>query len=161
MNERQVAEAVEAWINETLPELEKSYPYVTAGKANLPDAMIDVQEKSISRGRGDERFPWGELQQRTLKVFDIQISLMVDRGDVATPEEREEADKLGTHQLQDFGDRLETALLGEPTLGDRVQMASPYCSFNYALPFVKYADGTKGRQMTFSMSVGELVDQED
>jgi len=161
VNEREVALAVEEWVNDVIPELVKSYPYVTAGKADLPDAMIDVQEKSIQRGKGDERFPWAELQQRSLKVFDIQISLMVDRGDVATPEEREKADEAGTVQLQEFGAALEEALLSQPTLGDRVQMASPYHSANYALPFVKYADGTRGRQMTMSMSVGELVDQED
>lgn len=161
MTEREVALAVEQWINEVIPALERSYPYVTAGKANLPDAMIDVQEKSITRGKGDERFPWAELQQRTLKVFDIQVSLMVDRGDVATPDEREKADELGTVQLQEFGAELEDALLSQPTLGDRVQMASPYHNANYALPFVKYADGTRGRQMTFSMSVGELVDLEE
>lgn len=155
MYEQEVALAVEEWINEVLPELTETYPHVTAAKADLPDGQVDVQSKAITYGRGDERFPWGQLQQRMLRVFDIQLSFMVEKGDGLT------ADAEGTEQLRDFGKRLEQALTTQPTLGDRVQMASPICEVNYGLPFVEYPDGTRGRQMTMSMSVAELVETED
>lgn len=156
MYEQAAALAVEAWIAEVLdPDLKATYPHVTAAKADLPDAQVDLQRKSIGYGRGDERFPWGELQERLLRVFDFQLSFMVEKGDGLT------ADAEGTAQLRAFGERIEKALLEQPTLGDRVQMASPICEFNYGLPFVEYPDGTRGRQMTMTMSVAELVDIEE
>jgi hypothetical protein len=161
MYENDVAAAVEAWVKEVLPELAATYPHVTAAKADLPDAQVDLQNKAISYGRGDERFPYEQLQQRMLRVFDLQISFMVERGEGATPEDQLDADLKGTTELRDFGERLERDLLANATLGDRVQVASPICEFSYGLPFVEYPDGTRGRQMMFSMSVAELVDNEE
>jgi hypothetical protein len=154
VNEQETAVAVEAWVNEVLPELKASYPHVTASKGDLPDTMVDVRQKSITLGGEDNRFPWGALQQRMLRVFSITVSFLVD-----TTEEDGDAEE--TAELRDFGDRLEASLLNDATLGDRVEMASPFCTFDYALPFVGYPDGTRGRQMTLDMATAELVDYEE
>lgn len=161
MYESEIAAAVEDWVKEVLPELAATYPHVTAAKADLPDGQVDLRRKAITMGRGDERFPYEQLQQRLLRVFDLQISFMVERGEGATPEDQLDADLKGTEELRSFGERLEQALLGNATLGDRVQVASPICEMDYALPFVEYPDGTRGRQMMFSMSVAELADNEE
>jgi len=158
MFEKEIALAVEEWLKGVLPELNKTWPFATAAKTDLPDAVIEVLNKGIQLGGEDTRFPWAELQQRLIKVFDIKISFMVDA--LEAPEDPTDAEATDG-ELKVFGEKVETALLAEPTLGDRVQMASPICSANYALPFVGYPDGTRGRQMVFEMSVAELVDNEE
>ncbi len=155
LDEIAAALALEDWVKEVLGEdLKATYPHVTAAKADLPDAQVDVRDKSIQMG-GDQRFPWGELQNRLLRVFEVAISFMVAKEDGL------EADAESTLELRDFGRRMEAALLSQPTLNDRVQMASPICNFDYALPFVEYPDGTRGRQMMMNMAVAELVDYEE
>lgn len=154
MYEQEIAEALEEWIKAVLPELKATYPHVTAAKADLPDGQVDVRNKSLQFG-GDQRFPWGELQNRMLRVYEVAVSFMVAKEDGL------EADAESTAQLRDFGKRLEEALLSQPTLGERVQMASPIHTVDYALPFVEYPDGTRGRQMMMNMAVAELVDYEE
>lgn len=159
MNEAEVAKAVAEWLEDTVSALKKVWPFETSAKTVLPDGMVEVQEKSI--GLGEEfaqRFPWGELQQRMLKVFEIQLTCMVDaKGAPDDPVASEETDA----ELKGYGAALETALLSQPDLGGRVQLASPLCSANYRLPFAQYPDGIKGRQMEFTMWVAELVDYEE
>jgi hypothetical protein len=159
VNEAETAEAIAAWLEDTLPALKKVWPFETSAKTVLPDGMVEIQEKSI--GLGEEfaqRFPWAQLQQRMLKVFEVQITCMVDaNGAPEDPKAAEETDA----ELKGYGAALETALLSQPTLGDRVQMASPLCSASYRLPFAQYPDGIRGRQMEFTMWVAELVDYEE
>lgn len=159
MNESEAANAIAAWLGDTLPALKKVWPFETSAKADLPDGMVEVQQKSI--GLGEEfaqRFPWAQLQQRMMKVFEVQITCMVDaQGAPEDPKGAEESDA----ELKGYGAALEDALLSEPTLGDRVGMASPMCAANYTLPFVQYPDGIRGRQMEFTMWVAELVDYEE
>lgn len=153
MTEQQVAEAVEAWVAETLDELVESYPYVTAQRGRLPDAMVDVESKSISTS--DSAFPFSQLQQRLLRVFNVSVNIMVEQNGGV------EDDRLETEQLRDFGARLEVSGTTDATLGGRVFMLSPLMDINYSLPFVEYPDGTRGRQMQVALAVGELADQED
>ena len=155
MGEQEIAAAIEAWVQEVLgDDLKQTYPHVTAAKTELPDAQVDVRDKAVQMG-GDQRFPWGELQNRMVKIFEVAVSLLVAKEDGL------EADAESTAQLRDFGERLEHALLHQPTLNDRVQMASPFHTITYALPFVEYPDSTRGRQMTLNMAVAELVDYEE
>jgi hypothetical protein len=149
MTENEVAEAVAAWAVETLPELNASYHYLSASKGALPDVMVDVDEKT--RVAEHPAFPGVRIQQADLRVFELTMALMVESGDGPT------ADKDETEQLRDFGSRLETALVADATLGERVPMAAPAAVFNYRLPFVQYDDGTRGRQMTVTMFVAEPV----
>lgn len=154
MNENEVAEAVVAWSREVLSELNEGRSWLTAHKTKLPDVVADVAEKSIVLR--DERFPRLDIQQAALRVFEVEMSFMVEKntGDSADREE--------TEQLRDFGERLEASLTTDGTLGDRVFAASPVgASFSYRLPFVQYEDGTRGRQMTLSFPVAEPIQPED
>lgn len=152
MNEQQVAQAVRDWAKAVLPELKASRHYLSAQKTELPDVQADVARKRLVRGP-DERFPFAQLQQAGLRIFDCELSLMVERDEEAGVQ----ADQRETEQLRDFGDRLEASLLADATLGDRVQMASPLAEFDYSSPFVEWADGTRGRQLVVTLAVAELV----
>jgi hypothetical protein len=154
MNEQQVAEGVKEWAEVILPELLGSRSFLSAQRGELPDVQVDVIFKRIAPS--DSRFPFSELQQRLLRVFDVDLHFMVDHvgGDA-------DADRGETEQVRDFGARLEASVLQDATLGGRVFMASPIMQFDYTVPFVEYPDGTRGRQMKMSLIVGELADEGD
>lgn len=154
MNEDDIAVAVVEWAREQLPELNEGRSWLTAHKTKLPDVVADVAEKAIVLR--DERFPRLDIEQAALRVFEVEMSFMVDKqtGDTADREE--------TMQLRDFGARLEASLASDGTLGDRVFAASPVgATFSYRLPFVQYEDGTRGRQMALSFPIAEPVQPED
>jgi hypothetical protein len=152
MNENEVALAVTAWARATLPELSEGRHFLSAQKTTLPDVMVDVDEKS--RVREHPAFNYVQLQQIDLRVFELSLAFMVE-SEGAGPDDA--ADQDETEELRDYGARLETALVEDATLGDRVPMASPFVTFNYRLPFVEYADGTRGRQMNLTMWVAEPI----
>lgn len=165
MNEAEVAATVVEWVGATLEEIQTSYDYPVASKLGaLPDAAAHVERKRIVPS--DEAFPFSALEQVWLRVFEVELSIMVevDADDAATPEALETASRAGHQALMDFGDRLERALWADATLGGRlaaaapnVAMASPRVVFDYSLPFVRYEDGTRGRFMRVEMAVGETV----
>lgn len=150
--EQDIAIQLRDWAQAVLPELKAARHYLSAEKTELPDAMAEVLQKRIVRGP-DERFPFAQLQQAGLRVYECELSLMVERDEQGGIE----ADQRETEQLRDFGARIEDSLLGDATLGNRVQMASPLAEFDYASPFVQWADGTRGRQMVVTLAVAELV----
>ena len=148
MNENDCALAVEAWVNEVLPQLAASRHFLSGQKTQLPDVLVDVAEKRLVLG--DDRFPFAQIQQAWLRVFELELLFMVEHhGGSADQDEQEE--------LRLYGASLEGSLMENATLGDRVQMASPNAIFNYRLPFVQYADGTRGRQLVVNMAVAELA----
>jgi len=148
VNENECALAVEAWVVATLPALQESRHFLSGQKTLLPDVMVDVAEKRIATG--DERFPFAQIQQAWLRVFELDLLFMVEH-------HGGEADKDEQEELRAYGRDLEGSLLEDATLGDRVQMASPNAIFNYRLPFVQYADGTRGRQLSVNLAVAELA----
>lgn len=152
--EQDIAIQIRDWAAATIPELAVSRHYLSAEKTELPDAMAEVLQKRIVRGP-DERFPFSQLEQAGLRVYDCELSLMVEK----SADGGIEADQAETEQLRDFGARLEASLLADATLGNRVQMASPLAEFDYASPFVEWADGTRGRQMVMTLAVAELVSE--
>lgn len=152
MTEDQVADAVAAWVQAVLPELNAARSWLSASKTELPDVMVDVAEKSIALR--DDRFPRIDFQQAAIRVFEVEFALMVEH---TTGLDR---DKQETEQLRDFGSRLEASLLSDGTLGGRVFMASPLLRIDYRLPFVQYEDGTRGRQSLVTLAVGEPVKAE-
>lgn len=146
-----MATRVRDWAQGVLPELTSARHYLSAEKTTLPDVMAEVVRKRIVRS--EEAFGASAIQQAGVRVFDCELSFMVEKA----AEGGLEADQLETEQLRDFGARLEASLLSDGTLGGRVQMASPLAEFDYSSPFVEWADGTRGRQMVLTLSVGELA----
>lgn len=151
MTENECAIAVAAWAEDTLPELAAAVPYLSAQKGDLPDVQVDASEKQLRIT--DQRFPiLSAIQNVVLRVFEVDLAFMVESDPSG-------GDKEETEQLRDFGARLEASILEDSSLGSRVHQASPLVAFNYRLPFVQYADNTRGRQMTMALAVAEPIQQ--
>lgn len=147
MTEQEAAVALTAFVEEKIPALAATYPYNTLEKGELPDAMVEVLNKRITRD--DPAFPYAQLQQVYLKVFQCGVSFLVD-ADSGT-------DAQQTELLRGFGATLEDEATGDATLGGRVQFCSPLMTFDYDTPFIQYQDGTRGRQMVWSVALGEVI----
>lgn len=151
MTENDCAIAVRDWADSVIPALATARHYLPSQKTILPDVAVEVEEKSIVMR--DDRFSTRDIQQAALRVFELTLAFMVENSPGA--------DQAESEQLRSFGADLERSLLTDGTLGGRVQMASPIMRFDYRLPFVEYPDGTRGRQMTMSFPVAELVQPGD
>lgn len=151
MNTETLPGALVEWAREIITEIEAGYDYVPAAKPDpMPDVIVEVI-RTIVHADGAEVFPFWQLQQRDVEVYECSLAFMVDNTDPAA----------AASQLRNFRDRLTAAVLAEATLGDRVPFRSPYVSFDFTPPFVEYEDGTKGREMTMVLTVGDLVEVPD
>lgn len=149
MNSHEIVTGTGEWLTEVLPELQAVYPYSPLTKSNgLPDAVIEIEASGLRVS--DEDFPLRGIQQRLIERWDLGISFMVLN---------EDAEGAAT-MLRDFQDRCLSEVLSDSTLRGRVPFVSPFVTFDYTPPFVEYADGTRGREMTMSLSVGQLVEVE-
>jgi hypothetical protein len=147
MTESEVPAALCVWAADVLSELEATYPLGVTTKGGLPDMVAELNTTDVEIGANE--FPLSAIQNAHVLVRRLTLSFMVDN---AVPEDADE-------QLKDFATRLMTSALSDGTLGGRVPFISRLISFNYDNPFVEYPDGTRGREMTMSISVGELVEQ--
>jgi len=140
-------QAVLAWVEEAIPELEASYDHVPSGKGALPDVIVEATRTGIEMG-GGERFACWQLQQRAIYFVECSVSFMVDNSDT----------KAAASLLHSIEERLVAGVLADATLGSRVPFASPLVEFDFTTPFVEYEDGTRGREMTMTLAVGDLVE---
>lgn len=147
--------AVLDWMHETLPELATGYDYLgerrdadlaVFGDGSFPDVIVDVA--TTQDGQEFSEFPYAQLQQTWVRIWRINFSIMVDNS----------ASRAASKQLRDFSDTLRRAISTDGNLGERVQLASPIMTFDFTQPFVRYQDGTRGREVIGSMAVGELID---
>lgn len=151
MTNAQIIAAVIAWFREGLPWLEHDYPYVPAAKPGaIPDVIVSLENDDENLGSNFAEFPFAQIQQRTLRVHRLGFSIMEDNSDPAAAAAR----------LESIPDDLRPLLRGDATLGGRLDpgtMASPFITFDFTQPFVRYEDGTKGREVVGALSVGQLV----
>jgi hypothetical protein len=161
VNEQEAAEAVAAFVDETLPDLEgRVSDHVVAGKGQLPDAVCDVTQKRVQQG-DDDLFPFASIQQSWLRIFDVEVSVMtsleLDPGDYASEEALSTAvAEAEQQQLRAFGAALEAAVFAANfKIGSC--MVSPTMLVDYGAPFVEYDDGTRGRQFVWTFSIGEKI----
>lgn len=162
MNERQAAEAVATWAGEVLGIVEASrYPFPVATKlGGLPDLVAYALRKRIVP-EDPENFPFRQLEQVWLRIFDIELSVMVEPAEADDGELLDTAALRAPHDvLRGFGEILEGSALKDPTLGTRVQMTSPRMIFDYSQPFAEYEDGTRGPEMSVTLAVAEAIDVE-
>lgn len=154
MNEAEVTAAVIAWGDALLDDVETTYDYPAAEVTGaLPDFACEVLRKRTTRG--DDKFPFRAIQQAWLRVFECQVSIMVDAGS-------SEADARAAHlQLYDFGDQIEAALAADAELGGELDgaFASPVVEFDYSLPFAQRPGGVRGRIMTVDLAIAELIEE--
>lgn len=138
--------ALVAWARETISELQEGFGYLPEGKGALPDVVCELLTSGISVNDGS--FPFAQIQQAWLRVWEYELSFMVENDDT----------QAAAELLEDFTDRLVAAALQDVTLGGRVEFISPELAFDLTPPFVEYPDGTRGREMTMQISVGALIE---
>jgi hypothetical protein len=145
MTSDEVAAGTVAWAREVLPDLQDGYDYSVATKNLLPDVVVEFADQMIRLA--DTEFPYIDLQETMIVRYDLILSFMVDNT---------EPQNAAT-QLRSFADALILSILQDGTLGGRVPYVSPFVTFDYTPPFVQYADGTEGREMTMTLSVADPV----
>lgn len=156
MTNTEHVEAVVAWCQAVLPELQGAYVREPPGKDHpLPDVIGALSDEALVR-EDAEMLPLFALQQVAARRFSINLSFMVDAGQTI-------ADSLAAGgTLEAFAERLLTSLAGDPSLGGRVGYASPWSwRVDYDPAYAEYEDGTRGRVATAELVVGEPVDVED
>lgn len=148
MTSEEATVALAAWAQEILPELLTAYDAVPDAKPEgLPDCVVEVARTGVLPP-GDTRFALYQLQQALVYSCEANVSFMVDNADPFA----------AARLLRSFEDRLIKAALGDPTLGGRVPFSSPQIEFDFTSPLVEYGDGTRGREMTMTIAVGDLVE---
>lgn len=143
-----VVVALGAWARAVIPELVQHYEFEPVEKTELPDVVIVLDDSVVELG--DATFPLHAIQQRVIQRYDLTLSFMVDNSE---PEE-------AAQELRAYADLLRAELLKDGTLGQRVPVASPFVTFDYTPPFAVYPDGTRGREMTMTISVAEYAEVE-
>lgn len=155
MNEAQVTTAVVTWAADLLG-IETTYDYPAASLTGpLPDLACEVLHKRISTGSAEtDRFPFAAIQQAWLRVFDCQLSIMVDAGSTADDE------RTAHQQLYGYGEALEAIMADAELDGNLTEgcFASPLIDADYSLPFAQRPQGARGRIMTVDLSVAELIE---
>lgn len=148
MSQQEIAEGVAAWVVDVCdPAVATSYAYVPEAKPGpMPDVVIDILARKSAVD--DPLFPMWQIQQKWIRVWTVEASIMVDNSDRAAAAE----------QLNDYVDQLEAEAMKDGSLGGRVQMISPFFSFDLSHPFVEWGDGTRGREMSMTLAVGELME---
>lgn len=141
------ATALEAWAVATVTDLEGSYDFAAETKTQpLPDVGAEIAE--VVEGVDSREFPReaavDQKQYRTLR-FDLLL--------VTNPEPARDASRW----LADAADDLSEALRDDHTLGGRVHRASKQHSWSFKPPFVRFDDGTEGRQATLRLALAEEV----
>lgn len=154
MTSAEVAEAVVDWARETIPDLKAGYAYPPGQTDTLPDVAAVVQ--GIRTVPEDpENFPFEGLEQVWLKVFDLEVSVMVEQGAGAAGE------KLAHQTLETYAEALVGSTLADVTLGGKLTgaLASPRLTVDLG-EYEARTDGIRGREMPITMAVAEPIELE-
>lgn len=147
MTADEVVEAVVAWAAEVC-SITSTYTYLTGEKSQaLPDVAGDLADRRL-RLEDPANFPDLRVEQVMLDIFEIDLSFLVDNED----------EGAAASTLRGYSDSLGVEVRNDASMGDRVQVASPFLTFDFARPFVEYQDGTVGREMTMKVFIAELVE---
>lgn len=151
MTSGEAIQALAEWVTEKLPQLAFIYDHAVLAKPEgLPDCVVELRRTGISPPN-DTRFSFWDIQARAVYFVEADLSFMVDNGDT----------EAAAMELREFEQTLLVGVTQEPTLGSRVPFASPQVDFDFTAPFVEWSDGTKGRVMTMTIAVGDLVEAQD
>lgn len=148
MTSEGVCNEVLEWVM-AITDIDTGYDFIPAQSTGpLPDVIVDVEHVNVVET--SDLFPHANIQQAWVRVYTMGVSIMVDNTEPETAAE----------SLRDYADALGASLLANGTLGGRVPMVSKRHEFDFTLPFTVRNDGTRGREMTMSMTVAELVEEE-
>ena len=163
MTNEEAIDAVLAFAVAACPPLAgHTYDFVPASKPKgLPDIVAELQSEGVVLE--DESFPIARLQQAALRVWRIVLSVMDDASpaDAQDPASVDAAHAASQSRLRGWAEALLEGVMADHTLGGRVQLASPFVEVAYTPPYVEYEDGTRGREMTVTLSVAEMIGVND
>jgi hypothetical protein len=147
-----LAKAVVAWVLDTCDDIVGEYHFAPLSKSRgLPDVVVEIE--TTTTRLTDDRFPQKQLQQAAVRAHTVTASIMVAVGD------NDDAAQAGAESLRLFGDQLTQSWLDDDSLGARVPFTSPTEGIvvDFVPQFVRYEDGQRGRMMTVTLVVGELI----
>ena len=166
---QEIIDALIAWARATLPEIaeDSTYDHYTQAKPRpFPDVVCEVEDDQVvAAGAVRQEFPAVFVQPMAVshvQVWTCRLAFMVsyEADDPDDPESVVAAGETAAHTLRSFRERLASALDDDGTLGSRVPFVSPLRRFRFVPPFVKYDDGTRGREMSLQLLVGEPLEAE-
>lgn len=142
MDTNELALAVEAWAAEASDDL-NSYEHAPNELAKaMPLVLAEIKTDTVAEGK---------YEQAYMRVRGYELLFMVQPGE--TPDETWAASQLLSGYIDTLGERLRL----DPTLGGRVEVASPLYSASYDPAEMEYADGTVARVVTMRIDVGETT----
>ncbi len=145
MDTLDVVQMVEAWAVETVPEL-SSYDHPPE---ELSEALPMVLAEVITNAQADanQQLPgMAQYQQTMIRTWDLDLIILMNPDPAWT----------ASHTLYGYVDALGGAVTDVVRLADNVVMSQFYVA-SYDPPEVEYGDGTIARQVTFRITVGEMI----
>lgn len=140
-----LAQAVESWAADVTGFNSEAHQPTVLSEA-LPLVICEI--KSDARDERSASIPeLGPYQQTLVRGRASELLLMIDP----------EPSWTASQTLYDAVDALAEALKADPSLDQRVHMASKRYAASYDPPEMQHADGTVARVARFVMYVGELV----
>lgn len=150
MTFEEVAEGMVAWARELIPELKDGYSYPPGITDRLPDVSAVIGGvKDVPSDA--ERFWFLQLEQAGLRIFDVEVSIMVE------VEEGAKGEEAAQRALEGYAETLMGSTLAGASLGDEA-MISPRVETDLTEPSEQRQDGTRGRAVYLKMAVAHTVE---
>jgi hypothetical protein len=144
----QLAITMEEWVAEVVPGFSRYEHMPTELAKALPMVIGEVVGDEVREGNRDVP-NLGPYQQLLVRTRRVTLLLLVPP----------EPSWTASQALYSAVDLLGAALRRDPTLGGRVKEASKFYEASYTPPELQHADGTRARQATLTVTVGEQVEE--
>jgi hypothetical protein len=137
--------AVQDWAKAVIPELTVLEDQEDIAGA-FPLVAATVSRDQLTKGGGDSTYQ--QYQQTVIRLWTVRISLYVEADPPLA------AEQAVNSLIDQLAADLIAPLPSAPTLGDRVQAASPYYDARYPGE-AEHPSGIVARIATFEITVGE------
>lgn len=142
---KDLALALEAWAAGVIGFNTEAHEPTSLAEA-LPIVICEVKD-DVRAAKSSNLPGLGQYEQTLVRARTAELMLL----------HHPEPSWTASQNLYDAVDELAVSITRDPTLGQRVHVASKYYEASYDPPEIQYQDGTRARFATFRMFVGELV----
>lgn len=144
---KDVTQELVNWAGDLLPALNGKYSFAPEYKdKGLPDVACEIVNVRKSVESPEQGWALEHIEQRSMRIYEAELLFMVP------PEPPQDA----SNALADFIDTL-TESLEAGALRDSFSSVSTEYNASFRPPFVEFDDGTRGRQVTLQITVGERI----
>lgn len=145
MSSLDIVTAIEEWVDDAIPDVAQfDFPPEELTE-NLPVVIAEIS--TDEQLNAEANLPGvGQYQQTLVRAWTVDIIILTN------PDPPQDA----THELYGYLDTLSGLLRKWVRLGPNVVLSQFY-SASYDPPEVEFADGTKARQVTVRVTVGETI----